>query len=206
MRRRVFDVVARVGSLAVVAVAGALLAGTGAYAATRWAIVGSRAVTIQSVTVYKLVIKAVVSPVATNVLYPGGSGDVVVTISNPNPYPVTITAVSLPTNTTYASGYTTRSFSAKETGCSLSTSDVAWSYSTAATGSSHMLTKPLTVAASGQSNDPLTVTFVNDAYMGALTPTECEDVYFSMPAMTGVIGTRGPASVSRSPATDGWTT
>ena len=47
------------------------------------------------------------SPAATNLLYPGGNGDVVVTISNPNPYPVTITAVQLPTNTTYATGYTT---------------------------------------------------------------------------------------------------
>ena len=43
-----------------------------------------------------------------------GSGDVVVTISNPNPYPVTITAVQLPTNATYATGYTTSALSTTE--------------------------------------------------------------------------------------------
>ena len=30
-----------------------------------------------------------------------------VTIANPNPYPVTVAAVQLPTNTTYTTGYTT---------------------------------------------------------------------------------------------------
>jgi len=40
----------------------------------------------------------------TNQLYPGGAGDVVLTITNPNPYPVTLTGVTLPLSTSYAGG------------------------------------------------------------------------------------------------------
>ena len=58
-------------------------------------------------------------PAAGNVLYPGGSGDVVLTISNPNPYPVTVTAVNLPTNTTYATGYTTSALTTTQAAASL---------------------------------------------------------------------------------------
>ena len=91
------------------AVAGIVLAGAGAYAATNW-VVGLGAGSSgegQSATISNLTITAVASPAASNVLFPGGSGDVVVSIANPNPYPVTITAIQLPTNTTYATGYTT---------------------------------------------------------------------------------------------------
>ena len=60
-----------------------------------------------------LTITAVASPSPTNILYPGGTGDVVVTITNPNAFPVTITALNLPTNTTYATGYTTSSLTTR---------------------------------------------------------------------------------------------
>ena len=84
---------------------------------------------------------AVASPAAGNLLAPGGSGDVVVTIANANPYPVTITAVQLPTSTTYATGYTTSALTTTQTGCVASTpSDVTWSFATATSGSSHTLT------------------------------------------------------------------
>ena len=80
------------------AVAGIVLAGVGAYAATNW-VVGLSAGSSgegQSATISNLNITAVATPSATNLLYPGGTGDVVVTISNPNPYPVTITASAAP--------------------------------------------------------------------------------------------------------------
>ena len=91
------------------AAAGVLLAGGGAYAATNWTVglAGGSSGEGQSATVSNLTIAAVASPAASNVLYPGGSGDVVLTISNPNAFPVTVTGVNLPTNTTYATGYTT---------------------------------------------------------------------------------------------------
>ena len=125
------------------AVCGIVLAGAGAYAATNW-VVGLSAGSSgegQSATISNLTITAVASPAAANLLYPGGNGDVVVTISNPNSYPVTITAVQLPTNTTYATGYTTSALTTTETGCIATTpSGVTWNFSTATSGTTHTLT------------------------------------------------------------------
>jgi hypothetical protein len=184
-------------------VAGVLLAGTGAYAATNW-IVGLNSGSAgegQSATISNLSISAIASPSATNQLYPGGNGDVVVTIANTNPYPVTITALQLPTNTTYAAGYTTSALSTAQTGCSGTTSDVIWNYSTGTSGSSHTLTTPLTVAAAGS----LVVTFTNDASMTVATPLACANTYFSMPSLTAVTATGGAATATTSPAVDAWT-
>jgi len=80
------------------AVVGALLAGGGAYAATNWTvgIAGGSSGEAKSATVSNLTVAAVATPAAGNLLYPGGNGDVVLTISNPNPFPVTVTGVNLP--------------------------------------------------------------------------------------------------------------
>jgi hypothetical protein len=185
-----------------------LLAGGTAYAASNWVVglAGGSSGEAQSATVSNLTITAVSSPAASNQLYPGGTGDVVLTISNPNPYPVTVTAVNLPTNTTYATGYTTNALTTTQTGCLAATpSDVIWNFSTSTSGSSHTLTTAVTVAASGQSNNPLTVTLTNDASMTTGAPAACENTFFSMPALTGVTATGGAATVTPSPATDSWT-
>ncbi len=190
------------------AVAGIVLAGAGAYAATNWVVgvsAGSSGQS-QSATISNLSITAVSSPSPTNLLYPGGTGDVVVTISNPNPYPVTITAVQLPTNTTYATGYTTSALTTTQTGCLAATpSAVAWNFATGTSGSSHTLTTPLTVGASGQANNPLAVTLTNDASMGSTSPSACANTFFSLPALTGVTATGGAATSTTTPATDAWT-
>ena len=190
------------------AVLGILVAGVGAYAATNW-VVGLGAGSSgegQSATIANLTISAVSSPAATNLLYPGGTGDVVVTISNPNPYPVTITALQLPTNTTYATGYTTNALSTTQSGCLASTpSDVIWNYSSTTSGSSHTLTSAVTVGASGQANDPLVVTMTNDASMTSVAPAACAGTWFSMPSLTGVTASGGAATSTTSPATDAWT-
>jgi hypothetical protein len=184
-------------------VVGAALVGTTAFAATNWLVglAGGSSGEAQSAAVANLTITAVASPSATNLLYPGGTGDVVATITNPNGFPVTVTAVSLPTNATYAAGYTTSGLSTAQTGCSGATSAVAWSFATGTVGSSHTLTSPLTVAASGT----LTVTFTNDASMGAASPAACESTFFSMPSLTGVTATGGAGTATTSPATDAWT-
>lgn len=187
---------------------GALLAGSGVYASTNWTVslADGSSGEAQSATVSNLTIRAVGLPAATNGLYPGRNGDAVVTISNPNPYPVTITAVDLPTDTTYATGYTSSALTSTQTRCLAATpSDVIWNHSTAASGSSHALTTPVTVAASGQADNPLTVTFTNDASMTATAPAACEDTYFSMPSLIGVTATDGSPTVTTSPATDSWT-
>ena len=187
---------------------GIILAGVGAYAATNW-VVGLNAGSSgegQSATVSNLSISAVSSPAATNLLSPGGNGDVVVTISNPNPFPVTITAVQLPSNTTYAQGYTTNALTTTQAGCLATTpNDVIWNFSTATSGSSHTLTSALTVGASGASNNPLVVTLTNDASMTAGAPAACEATFFSLPSFTGVTATGGAATSTTTPATDSWT-
>jgi hypothetical protein len=190
------------------AVCGILLAGVGAYAVTNW-VVGLNAGSSgegQSAAISNLTISAVASPSATNLMYPGGNGDVVITISNPNPYPVTITAVQLPTNATYATGYTTSALATQQAGCLAATpSAVTWNFSTATSGSSHTLTTPLTVGASGQANNPLAVTLTNDASMGTTAPAACASTYFSMPSLIGVTATGGAATSTTTPATDSWT-
>ena len=135
---------------------GIMLVGVAAYAGTNW-VVGlssNSSGEAQSATISNVTISAVASPAAGNLLSPGGSGDVVVTISNANPYSVTITAVQLPTSATFATGYTTNALTTTQAGCVASTpSDVTWNDSTTTSGSSHTLTTPLTVAASGKAND-----------------------------------------------------
>ena len=190
------------------AVMGAVLAGGTAYAATNWIVglTGGSSGEAQSAAVSNLTVTAVASPAASNVLFPGGNGDVVLTISNPNPYPVTVTAVNVPTNTTYGTGYTTSALTTTQTGCIATTpSDVIWNFSTATTGSSHTLTTALAVAASGQPNNPLTVTLTNDASMTSAAPAACENTYFSMPSLTGLTATGGAATVTNSPVVDSWT-
>jgi hypothetical protein len=186
------------------AVMGMVVAGGAAYAATNWVVdlaAGSSGEG-QSAAISNLSISAVASPAATDLLFPGGNGDVVVAITNPNPFPVTVTAVQLPTNATYADGYTTSALSTTVSGCSASTpSDVVWSFATPSSGSSHTLTSPLTVAANGT----LSVTFSDDASMSAAAPAACAGVFFSMPALIGVTATGGAATATTSPATDGWT-
>ena len=102
------------------AVSGCVLVAAGAYAATNW-VVGLNAGSSgegQFATIANLSITAVASPAPSNVLFPGGTGDVVVTIANTNSYPVTITAVNLPANTVQAGGFTTSALTTAQTGCS----------------------------------------------------------------------------------------
>jgi hypothetical protein len=190
------------------AVCGIVLAGVAAYAATNWIVnlnAGSSA-EAQSASISNLTISAVASPAATNLLYPGGTGDVVVTISNPNAFPVTVTAVQLPTNTTYATGYTTNALTTTQTGCLAATpSGVTWSFATSSSGTTHTLTTPVTVGASGAANNPLVVSLTNDATMSTTSPAACANTYFSMPSLTGVTATGGAATSTTSPATDAWT-
>lgn len=189
------------------AVIGCLLTGTAAFAATNW-IVGLNGGSNgegQSATVANLSITATASPAPANLLFPGGTGDVVISIANSNPFPVTITAVNLPTNTTYAAGHTNSALTAPSGSCTGANSLVSWNFATGVSGSSHTLTTSLTVAASGQANNPLVVTLTNVASMGSSSPSACQNLYFSMPSFTGVTATGGAATPTTSPATSGWT-
>jgi len=184
-------------------VLGMALVGGAAYGVTNWVVglnAGSNAQG-QAATVSNLTVAAVSSPSPANLLYPGASGDVVVTITNPNVFPVAITGVDLPANTSYATGYTGSGLTGAIAGCASGTSDVSWTYATGSSGSVHTLTSALTVAASGT----LTVTLTNDASMSTSAPAACEGAYFSMPSFTGIVATGGAATATTSPATDAWT-
>jgi hypothetical protein len=119
---------------------------------------------------------------------------------------VTITAVQLPISSTYATGYTTSALTTTQTGCLAATpSGVGWNFSNGTSGSSHTLTTPLTVGASGQANNPLVVTLTNTATMASTSPAACASSFFSMPSLTGVTASGGAAASTTSPATSGWT-
>jgi hypothetical protein len=183
---------------------GAVMAGATAYAATNW-IVGLNSGSSaegQSASISNLTISAIASPAPGNLLYPGATGDAVVKITNPNGFPVTVTAVQLPTNTTYAGAYSDAALSSAVAGCSASTpSGVTWNFASGTSGSSHTLTSPLTVAANGT----LTVTLTNDVSMSTSAPAACAGSYFSLPSLTGVTATGGAATATTGPATDAWT-
>lgn len=191
----------RIGAAAI----GTILAGAAAYAATNWVIgltSGSNGEG-QSMSITTLEVKAVSAPSPTNKLYPGAAGDVVVTITNNNTFPVTITGVDLPTDTTYAAGYTTAALSTAKTGCSTTTSLVSWNYATATSGSAHTLHKAITVAASSS----VKVTLTNDAAMATAAPAACENTFFSMPSLTGISATSAVkgATATVGTVTDYWT-
>lgn len=192
----------RTAVVAIAAVNGIVL--TTGVASAFWTTTGSGTGLARSATVTNLSITAVASPSPTNLLYPGASGDAVLQIANPNSFPVEITAVQLPTNATYADGYTDSSLGPTfaKASCSSSTpSDVVWNFATATSGSSHSLTSSLTVAANGT----LTVTMTNDVSMTSAAPLACAGTYFKLPALTGVTSTSTTASATTSPTTDSWT-
>ncbi|GLY49738.1 hypothetical protein [Lentzea sp. NBRC 102530] len=82
------------GGVIVFAVATAVLGSGVAYAA--WTSSGTGAATTKAGTAQAPVVTG--GAVVTGTLYPGGTGDAVVNVSNPNPYPVTITSIA-PTGT-----------------------------------------------------------------------------------------------------------
>lgn len=144
-------------------------------------------------------------PSPTNRPYPGGNGDVVPTITNPNPDPVTVTGENLSAHTVFASGFTNANLGPAQTGCSSSTSNVIWNFSTATSGTAPTLTSAVTRGPSGNANNPLTVMLTNDASMEPAAPAACENTFFSMPSLTGIAVIGGAVSVAAPPVTDSWT-
>ena len=198
------DRLMRPRSVVGLAVACGFLLSAGVAEASSWTIgisgtTGGEAV---SGTLNNLTIAAVATPAPTNVLYPGSDGDVVLTITNSNNYPVTISALQFPSNLTGATGYTNSNLSTANTNCTALLSGVTWVYSTLTAGASHTLTTPLVVGASGNANNPLTVTLTNFATMSSSSPIGCASTYFSMPVLNGVTASAGGTPVTTSPATD----
>lgn len=179
---------------------GAAMAGGVALAASSWLVGLSTGSTGQ--TQAGGVSNISIVPVAnagTNLLFPGGTGDVTAKIVNPNAFPVTVTGVDLPSATTYATGFGDASLTTPQSGCLAATSLVSWSYATAASGSVHTLAAPITVAANGNT----TITFTNAASMALAAPAACESTFFAMPAFTGVVASVGSGAATTA-STDSW--
>ena len=125
----------------------------------------------------------------------------VLTIANPNPFPVTITAVQLPASTTDASGYTTSVLTTTEPGCLQTTpSTVPWNFAAPTSGSSHTLSIPLTVGAAGSTDNPLGVSLTDVASMGVSAPLACAGSCFSrLPSLTGLTATGGSPTPTPTP-------
>jgi hypothetical protein len=133
-------------------------------------------------------------------IYPGGSGDVVVSITNHNDVAVRVTAVDLPSNMAYATGYTTIAHTTQRAGCSASTSGVVWTGSQRGQSSLQPLATPLVIGA----HQSATVTMDHAARMNMSAPAACEATYFAMPEVIG-IGARTDAHARMSmPAADSW--
>jgi hypothetical protein len=190
------------------AVFGALLAASVGYAASNW-IVGLNSGSngeAESTAAHNLTISAIATPTPTHLLYPGSNGDVVVTITNPNPFAVTLSVLKLPASTVFAAGFTASGLTTSKTGCALTSgttgTQVIWT-GASTSGTSHTLATPLKVAASGNAGDPLKVVLTGEATMGISAPTACQSTYFSMPSLTGVTATAGiTGAVTTSPASD----
>lgn len=186
----------------VAAVVGTALAGGTAFAATNWVVglgAGSSGES-QAATISNLTITAVSTPAAGNLLYPGANGDVVMQISNPNPFPVTVTALGVPAATSVADGYSDGALSVPVAGCAAATpSAVTWN--TTYAGTSHTLSQAVTVPAASGGNGTLTVTLTNGSTMGSASPAACAGVYFKLPSLTGVTATGGAATATTGPVT-----
>ncbi len=133
-------------------------------------------------------------------VYPGGTGDVVVAIANPNTVSVRVTALDLPPDTTYATGFTSSAQTARRAGCSAATSGVVWNGSARARTIAARLAVPVVIGA----HHTVTVTMAHGVYMKATAPAACEATYFMMPRLSGV-GARTDGHVRTSaPAVDTW--
>lgn len=196
--------------------AGGVLASGVAFAATNWAVglaAGSTA-SAQGASISNLTISKVTSvPAQTNQLFPGGSGDVQFKISNTNPFPVTVTGLTIPAEsvtTNDALGYSDATTGTAIAGCNGSgatASTVMWK--SAASGSTTNVTfTPGTgfTLAAGSTGTPtvVTVTLTADATMDSTAPLACAGTqsgtnpnftyagaYFVLPSLTSVAATGG---------------
>jgi hypothetical protein len=167
------------------------LTGTVAYAGTNW-VVGLNSGSsgqAQSAAITNLSISAVAAPTPTNLLYPGADGDVVLSITNPNSFPVTLTGLTLPALAKNAAGYSDSALTSAVAGCTAdggaAPSLVSWKVTGAKT-----LGSAVTVDASNS----LKVTLTNAATMGLSSPSACANSFFKMPALIAVAASGGAAT------------
>lgn len=154
----------RFGRRTSIATAATLMVLAGGVAFAAWTATGTgsgyaKAQTVQALTTVDA------SASTTAQLYPGGTGDVKVTVNNPNSFPVTVTGVS-------GSGTIT---SDKGAGCN------------AATGVTFTNTTGLLDVVPASSS--ATITLTAKAAMGSTSDNTCQGAVFTIPiTLTGTVG------------------
>jgi hypothetical protein len=165
-------------ALRAVVVSGCLFVAGSAFAASEWAI-GS---VVGGARAARLSVSVEGADAPHDRLYPGGRADVSLMIRNPNPYPIEITGIALPSSATFAQGFSAPSLLVRRSGCGTIDSRVVWQYALAARVSQHRLARPLVVAPQSER----TVVLVDAASMARSAPAMCEGAFFAMPSLKGV--------------------
>jgi hypothetical protein len=133
-------------------------------------------------------------------IYPGGSGAVTFAITNHMGVAVRVSAISLPSATTYAAAFRDPADTTPATGCTTHNSGVTWRGATGAAGTPHRLAAPLTVGAGGTR----LVTITDAAAMRPDSPPACQGAFFSMPSLTGITAAPATGTIGTTPVVDSW--
>ena len=110
---------------------------------------------------------------SSNVLYPTATGDVVVVISNPNGFAVSVDALTLPA--TAATAYTNAGLTTLNAACNTGGTGVSWNYA------SKSLTGVIVAKKSGAVDGTLTLTLTNAAVMSNASDSSCQNSFFKLP-------------------------
>jgi hypothetical protein len=162
-----------------VAIAGAnalVLAGGTAYAA--WSVSGSGTGGAVSGSASSLQLTAATT--GSNALFPGQTADVVITITNPNPFVVDVSQLTLPAATSVATAYTDAALTSAKTACNTGGTGVSWSYTT------KNLTGVVVDKKTGGTDGVLTLTLSGAATMSSDSDNNCQSAFFKMPNVSTV--------------------
>lgn len=133
-------------------------------------------------------------------IYPGGSGAVTFAITNRMGVAVRVSAISLPSATTYAAAFRDPADTTPAAGCTVHNSAVTWRGATGATGSLHRLAAPLTVSAGGRR----LVTITDAAAMRPDSPPACQGAFFAMPSLAGISAAPATGAAGSTPVVESW--
>lgn len=122
--------------------------------------------------------------VTTGLLYPGGAGDLLVTLSNPNPYPVTVTQIAQDTS---AGKFVSSDKPAGTNNATACTDDPASTPSHPTGVSFSQQTTSISLAAHGNSGDHATVTLSGSVSMSGSSDNNCQGATFTIPVTTSAI-------------------
>ena len=163
------------GAAVALAVVNALVLGVGsAYAA--WGVSGSGTGASVAGSAQGLTLTAATT--GSSVLYPGGTSDVVLTITNPNPFVVSVTNLTMPL--TAATAYTDSGLTTLNGSCNSGGTGVTWAYG------SKSLSGVIVQKKIGATNGTLTLTLTGGASMDNTSDNSCQSAFFKMPNVSTV--------------------